>query len=197
MKRTTLLLLTLAIGFNCKKEPPVVPPNGGPDTTSHNWTFTTDTLGEFGSYLRDVALLEDGTAWAVGRLSLRDSNGQIDPTAYNLMRWNGTSWSAVRMMFPVCDSNGNEIGTAPFQCNALFVFGANDVWLTSGGNFVLWNGSVFQRYCLPPDLIQGEIMKMWGTSTTRFFAVGRNGTVIMRNGTTWEHPLPGPVVSSL
>lgn len=185
VKLSMLIAACFFLALSCKKDP-VQPPPDGLDTTSHNWTFTTEVIGEFGSYLRDVALLDDGTAWAVGRLSLRDSNGQIDPTVYNLMRWNGTSWSAVRVMFPVCDNNGNEIGTAPFQCNALFVFGANDVWLTSGGNFVHWNGSVFQRYCLPPDLIQGEIMRMWGTSTTRFFAVGRNGTIIMRNGTTWQ-----------
>ena len=52
------------------------------DTTSHNWTYTLDTLGESGSYLLDVAIINDTLAFAVGEIHIGDS-------VYNIAKWNG------------------------------------------------------------------------------------------------------------
>ncbi|MDA3871728.1 MAG: hypothetical protein PF551_05180 [Candidatus Marinimicrobia bacterium] len=36
------------------------------DTTSHNFTWTIDTLGIYGSSLRDVAIIDENNIWVVG-----------------------------------------------------------------------------------------------------------------------------------
>jgi hypothetical protein len=92
------------------------------DTTSHNFVWRVDIIGMSSSLLRDVAILASTTAWAVGELFLRDSTGNRDPIPYNLARWDGSTWTADRVLFPICDQNGNEVGTAPFGANTLFLF---------------------------------------------------------------------------
>ncbi|MDA3870889.1 MAG: hypothetical protein PF551_00880 [Candidatus Marinimicrobia bacterium] len=37
------------------------------DTTSHDFTWTIDTLGIYGSSLRDVAIIDENNIWVVGR----------------------------------------------------------------------------------------------------------------------------------
>ncbi len=173
MQRTLTLaalaaLCTLAL--TCKKEPPVVPPNGGPDTTSHNWTFTTGSIGEFGSYFRDVAILDDGTAWAVGQIWLRDSSGQIEPQAYNVARWNGQEWSFSR--------------ATNVALNTVFAFSANDAWAGSSAPY-RWNGQQWIGFNVS-GVFNGTINKIWGVSSNRMFIVGTNGAIALFNGTTWQ-----------
>jgi hypothetical protein len=162
------------------------------DTASHDFFWTVDTLGSNGSYLRDVAIIAADNVWSVGLILV-----QGDPEQYNVMRWEGQQWVAVRVLFPVCDNNGNEVGTAPFECTAVFAFSSTDVWLTSGGSFVHWNGAVFARRCLTPGTINGELLKVWGTSSGNLFAVGRNGTIIRYNGSTWQRMESGTDVDLL
>ncbi|MBX2991876.1 MAG: hypothetical protein KF749_12010 [Bacteroidetes bacterium] len=194
MKRTTLLLLVLAVGFNCKKEPPVVPPNGGPDTTSHQFSFVLDTLGDGNSsVLNDVFIISESNVWAVGEVYLRDSTGQIDPTRYNLAQWDGAAWRFLRVLFPVCNSSGQEIGTFPFAATSIFAFAANDVWIASLGTVVRWNGQVFQRICLPPGSAQGSFKKIWGHAG-KLYLVGTNGNITYFSGTNWQRLESGTTV---
>lgn len=167
------------------------------DTTTHNFIWQIDTLGDGTSVLHDVAIIDEQNIWVVGQMYLRDSSGQIDPIQYNLARWDGTQWNYVRVMFPICNPDGTEIGTAPFVCTSIFAFEANDIWLTSGGNFAHWNGSSFQRTCLVSGTIQGELLKLWGISSSNLYCVGRNGTVIRYNGSTWQSMPSGTDVDLL
>jgi hypothetical protein len=57
------------------------------DTTSHNFTWQIDTLGDgSSSVLYDVAIIDDTLAYAVGEIYKRDSVGNWDPNAYNLVK---------------------------------------------------------------------------------------------------------------
>ncbi|MFQ6605929.1 MAG: hypothetical protein ACE5D8_10345, partial [Fidelibacterota bacterium] len=38
------------------------------DTTSHNFTWEIDTLGNYGSYLNDVAIIDENNIWVVGNI---------------------------------------------------------------------------------------------------------------------------------
>ena len=38
------------------------------DTTSHDFTWTIDTLGDYGSYFNDVAIIDENNIWAVGMI---------------------------------------------------------------------------------------------------------------------------------
>jgi hypothetical protein len=56
------------------------------DTTSHNFTWEIDTLGEYGSYLNDVWIVDENDIWVVGEI-ITDSGW------YNLAKWDGLNWS--------------------------------------------------------------------------------------------------------
>jgi len=76
--------------LTCKKEPPVgPPPPSGPDTTSHNLSWTQYTFGGAGtagsSYFNDVAIINDTDIWAVGQvlpLTLRESMIRYSTTLF-------------------------------------------------------------------------------------------------------------------
>ncbi len=193
MKKTTLLLLILAIGFNCKKDPPVVPPNGGPDTTSHNWTFRTDSLGEFGSYLRDVALLEDGTAWAVGAVFGVDTTGPFGQQAVGAMMWNGTMWIPRRV---ITQFTGSPTNVAPIR--GVLALGPSNIWFAAG-SVVHWNGTSYVGYPLRGTILSGNetVEKLWGTSSNLILGVGNEGTVVRWNGSTWSKLVSNTTVDLL
>jgi hypothetical protein len=165
------------------------------DTTSHtNFVWRVDTLGDGnGSNLRDVAIIGD-SIWAVGAIYIRDSTGQIDPSAYNLCVWDGQRWSPRRILFPICDPNGNETGTAPFLAYTVSPFRWNDIWVSSGGTFARWNGSTFQRICIPFANLQGNIEEVWGTTSASFYVVGRGGTILYYNGSVLQAMTSGTTV---
>jgi hypothetical protein len=52
-----------------------------PDTTSHNFTWHIDTLGNFGSSssFNDVAIINDSLAYAVGEIFFARQHGQDRP----------------------------------------------------------------------------------------------------------------------
>jgi hypothetical protein len=46
-------------------------------------------------------------------------------------------------------------------------------------------------------MMNGELLKVWGTSSSNLFAVGRNGTIIRYNGSTWQRMQSGRDVDLL
>jgi hypothetical protein len=67
------------------------------DTTSHNWMWEIDTLGIAYSSLYDVAIIKDTLAYAVGEIYLKDSTGQFDPQPYSVAKWDGKSWTPLKL----------------------------------------------------------------------------------------------------
>ena len=55
------------------------------DTTSHNFTWVIDTLGDYGSYLNDVAIIDENNIWVVGNI-------ETDSGEYNAAHWDGIDW---------------------------------------------------------------------------------------------------------
>jgi len=52
------------------------------DTTSHNFIWEIDTLGIGGSYLNDVAIIDENNIWVVGNI-------ETDTATYNAAHWDG------------------------------------------------------------------------------------------------------------
>ena len=52
------------------------------DTTSYNFIWKIDTLGNYGSYLKDVAVIDENNIWVVGNIRVPDPDSSS----------NGTSW---------------------------------------------------------------------------------------------------------
>jgi hypothetical protein len=153
------------------------------DTTSHNFTWEIDTLGDGNSsVLRDVCIINDTCVLAVGEIYKKDSTGQFETGAYNVAQWNGTDWQLLRIQVPLCGTNS----TAPYQLYSVYAFSENDIWVSGGGDMEHWNGNSWRRDCSMNPLIQGAIMKIWGTSSTNLYGVGLNGTIIHYNGSSWQ-----------
>ncbi|MBI3006249.1 MAG: hypothetical protein HYY49_12660, partial [Ignavibacteriales bacterium] len=56
---------------SCKDVGVIPPEDNSPDTTSHNFTWTIDTVGDGNSsVLYDVAIINDTLAYAVGEIYL-------------------------------------------------------------------------------------------------------------------------------
>lgn len=163
------------------------------DTTSHGFTWQIDTLGQTGaSVLYDVAIVSETEAWAVGEMYLPDSTGDIDSDAYNVAKWNGFSWTLHRV--PVRDFGG-ATGSYPIQ--AIHAFGPNDVWLASAADLIQWDGTSYsgKAFFMTSIPFDGQVLNMWGTSSTDIYCVGRKGSIYHFTGSSWRKLSSGTTIS--
>ncbi len=174
-------LLTLVALLHACKEDGGPPPPDGPDTTTHNWSFRVDTLGEFGSSFKDVALLSDGTALAVGSVFGVDTSGPFGQLPVGAMHWNGTAWAPRRI---VASFSGNTTNVAPIR--GIVAFTPGDIWFAAG-SVVQSNGTSYIGYPLRGTILTGNetVEKLWGTSRMMIYGVGNEGTIVRWDGTSW------------
>jgi hypothetical protein len=159
-----------------------------PDTTSHNFTWTIDTISSpFGSgVLRDVAIINENDIWAVGEI-YADS---IQPwLLYNAVHWDGQQWELKRIPFTGWCS---AVEFPPLR--TIFAFSINDIWFARGGSLVHYNGSTFYNDCEMNPLLDGSINKIWGADSNDLYAVGDLGTIIHYNGSSWQKIESGTTV---
>jgi hypothetical protein len=125
------ILLLLLPGCKHATEP------SGPsrvDTTSHNFTWTTYTLGgASSSSFSDVAIINDTLIYATGEVYQYDSTGQLDPYPYCIAQWNGVEWK-LRRLYDV-----ENVKQLLPEMRGLNFVGPDDIWLTSGSVFH-WDG---------------------------------------------------------
>jgi len=152
------------------------------DTTSHNFTWQIDTLGDgASSSLRDVFIVNDTCVWAVGEIHVKDSSGNWDPNLYNVARWDGRRWTY-------------SVG-ASVTINAVFAFSATDVWAGTSAPYH-FDGTTWQGYNVT-GLFNGYVTKIWGTSSSNVYMVGTNGAIMHFDGTSWERMDSGTDVDLL
>ena len=150
------------------------------DTTSHNFTWQINTLGDGNSsVINDVAIINDTLVYVVGEVYLKDSTGQFDPNAYNLLKWNGRTWDLMRIQFL---SFCGQSYTGSYPASAIFAFSAQDVWIASGSQIVRWNGQAqTSPFCIPIS-----VNKLWGENSNSLYAVGNGGGIAHFDGSTWQ-----------
>jgi hypothetical protein len=164
------------------------------DTTLNDFLWTVDTLGEGNhSILRDVSIINDTLVYAVGEFYQRDSTGNFDPTPFNVAIWNGRRWQMDKIEVLLCGTSSTII----VPMTAVLCFSPNDVWISSGGTIERWDGISWHHDCTMNSLIKGEILKMWGNSSSNIYAVGRNGTVIHYDGVSWHAQESGTTIDLL
>ena len=147
------------------------------DTTSHEFTFVIDTLGDgFGSALYDVAIINENNIWAVGEMHFSGND-----TLYDVAQWNGLQW--------------NLLKASGFPAYAVYAFSSNDVWIGTTAPHH-WNGQAWSGYNVT-GIFNGYIKKMWGTSSSNLYIVGTNGSIAHFNGTTWTKMESGTNVDLL
>ena len=152
------------------------------DTTSHNWVFDPPVLLGDGSssVLYDVVIINDTLAYAVGEIYKQDSLGNWDPNAYNLVKWDGTSWELKRIPFiGPCSA----VLYPPLR--AIWAFSENEILVTNGGSIVRYDGVNASMDCRMNSLLLGAINKIWASGPQDVYAVGNVGTIVRYDGTSW------------
>jgi len=161
------------------------------DTTSHNYTFTFDTLGGgASSILYDVAIINDTLAYAVGEIYLRDSTGKVDPLLYNLAKWNGKTWSLKRI---TVNFRGNFI--TPL-IEGIMAFSATEIWL-AGSLPLHGDGNTWTIHDIRSisGLENISVSRLWGLNPRSIYFVGRTGSILYYNGTGWQKIESGTTVT--
>lgn len=180
-----LILSEMLFLAACKKNPIEPQPPAEPDTTSHKFAWQMFTLGDGNSsVLNDVAIINDSLVYAVGEMYLKDTSGRFDPSAYNLAKWDGQSWTLTRIMFPLCDANGNQQALGPYPANGVFSFSNTNLWVSCGVSLLQWNGQTFQPNCMTLGYGQRNLGKMWGTKTG-LYLLGTNGFIAHYSSGIW------------
>jgi hypothetical protein len=182
LHRSAYDLLSLVVFASCTDDDlcTTCPPNTG-DTTSHNFTWELDTLGDGdASYLSDVTIINDTLTYTVGDMYLRDSTGQFDRRAYNLARW-----ELMRILF---ETFCGQPWVGPYPANAVFAFSEDEIWIAmAGSQTARWNGQA-----------QGapiSVNKLWGTSSSDMYAVGVDGGIAHYDGASWTKIESGTMLS--
>ncbi len=158
--------------------------SGGVDTTSHAWTFEIDTLGDGASQLYDVAIVSTSPplAYAVGRMYLKDSTGQLNPNIHNLAKWDGTGWTFLQVSVKLTYM-ASSVVTDQDPLQSVFPISENDVWFVSraGGVTRLRYGN-WDLLDIPYGEGPGAASKTWGTSSSNMYFVSNNGRIVRYDG---------------
>ena len=176
-----VMFTAMAIAFSSCTSP-TPPPPPGVDTTSHEFMWRIDTLGDgSSSTLYDVTIINDTLAYAVGEIYLKDSTGQFEPNAWNAARWNGQRWQLLRIPF---------IGPCAIviypPIKAICALSVTTIFVSNGGSIVRFDGSNATMDCGMNASLTGAINKLLATSSSNVFAVGNSGTIVHYNGSAWH-----------
>jgi len=134
------------------------------DTTSHDFTWTIDTLGIYGSYLKDVAIIDENNIWVVGNI-------ETDSGEYNAAHWDGESWELLR------------IYSGSLELYSIWYFTEDDIWVLASYP-IHWDGETWTLYHLQNmglDACAGNAI--WGSSPEDIWFVGDSGSIVHYDGT--------------
>ncbi|BFN37079.1 WD40/YVTN/BNR-like repeat-containing protein [Fidelibacter multiformis] len=149
-----------------------------PDTTSHDFTWTVETLGDAGSTLNDVAIVDENNIWVVGNINTPDGE-------YNAARWNGSEWEFMGIYSNTLD------------LYSIWYFAEDDIWVLSSYP-IHWDGESWTHYHLTEmGIIPGGLGgSIWGASPNDVWFVGRYGRIVHYDGSrfrrisnSWESQL--------
>ncbi|HDP67085.1 MAG TPA: hypothetical protein ENN20_01140 [Candidatus Marinimicrobia bacterium] len=136
------------------------------DTTSHAIAYwEIDTLGYRGE-VNDIWIVSENNIWVVGEFV-------TDSGEFNAARWDGNKWTLLQ-----------AVNTAKLY--SIYYFSDNDIWVTSFGLPIHWDGSVWTLYHIQNmgiDVSAG--FGIWGTSSSNMYFVGLDGSIVHYNGSSF------------
>jgi len=90
-----------------------------PETSGDDFTWDVQTLGDYGSYLRDVWIVDENNIYAVGNIDTGDGE-------FNTARWNGNEWKLL-------GAYSNTL-----NLYRIWYFSENDIWVTDNSFPIHW-----------------------------------------------------------
>jgi hypothetical protein len=142
-------------------------------TTSHDITWTIDTLGQLGNFLYDAWGLNDDNVYAVGAINMHE--GITSVIKWDGIKWNYHSWP-----------EGGARG--------IWGFSEDDIWtvgdFSNRGFIGHFNGSNWIEYRSDYFIERGDtvypLYAVWGASPEDIWAVGDKGTIVHWDGIEWQ-----------
>ena len=154
--------------FSCS-DSTAPPDNGGLDTTSHNFTWTTDTIGERNTVLYCVSIINKDNIWI---------GGYINSDEYNALHWNGKKWEYIQIR--------DEQYNIPLT-------GIEDIWAISNDNIWIGIGSIYNydgtiaNLSYRRNISTGErVTSLWYHAPDDIYGVGQDGIIVHYDGLKWE-----------
>ncbi|MFA6540661.1 MAG: hypothetical protein WCT99_03590 [Bacteroidota bacterium] len=190
--QTTKILLSvllgafLFLGVDCKDDKPCLTCPTPVDTTSHDFEWTIDTIGDGGNgVFYDVTIINDTLAYAVGELYQRDSTGNIDPNMFNAALWNGREWNLLRVDVKLTYIGSSDI-TNQDPLITVFSFGSKDIWFASkSGGVTQLKNDQWIMLDIPFNKGPGAVSGMWGRNNNDIYFSGKGGRIVYFNGSDW------------
>ena len=145
------------------------------DSTSHNFIWEIETIGDYGSYALDVAVINENDIWLVGQFYERFGSD----TVYNAAHWDGIKWELI--LIPV-KAFGGHFSRAPLR--AIFCI-RNELWVIgdAGGYAHLKNNNWSTEF---NDVASATTNKIWGPSVNRLYFVGPSGAITYYDGQSFQ-----------
>ncbi len=157
------------------------------DTTSHNFVWEIDTLGNYGSYLNDVAIIDENNVWVVGNI-------ETDSGSFNAAHWDGSEWELIKVLFRLEYEGGTVIWTDQIAISSVFEI-ENTVWFVAGGLTRYKDGEWYQ-YEIPWPNAPGS-GGLWGSSSSNLYFVGGNGSIVHYDGVSFTRMESGTALNLL
>ena len=148
-------------------------------TTSHDFVWEIDTLGIYGSYLKDAWIVDEDDIWVVGNIVMPDPDSSWNGTGretFNAAHWNGKEWELMRL----CPQNSY------YEAQGIWVFSDDDILITSNGTINHYNGKNVKRLWTIGDWQNGSIGNIWASSPDNIYFVGRKGSIVHYDGSNFK-----------
>jgi len=135
-------------------------------TTSHDFIWEIDTLGHYGSYLKDAWIVNEDNIWVVGNI-------ETDSGEYNAGHWNGEEWKLIQVW-----------GNIPLY--SIWYFNENNIWVTTFGLPIHWDGNQWTLYHIQNmGLAASAGFGIWASSPDDIYFVGLEGSIVHYNGSSF------------
>lgn len=167
------------------KDSSAVLPVNSMDTTSHEFIWSVETIGYHYSIIRDVAIVNDTLAYAVGHFYASADTAIGNQVPYNVACWNGVKWELMRVMVETRQIPPNPPHYYwPDEIFGIFAFSPNEIILATQGQFIKWDGisEKGSEYVYMPNT---SVQTVWGTTPKNVFGAGYSGSFVRYDGTTW------------
>ncbi len=166
-------LLLMAFS-RCDEKPGEPVPPAAADTTTHDWRFEIDTLGDRNSFANKIVAFGRNDAWVAGKfLAYTNPNDPWDSREYNAAHWDGKKWTLWEVVYPTARDG-----------YSIFGLRNNYILLATNRGFYIFEGSSWRSITIPEGTFQG-LVGIWGKDEREFHIVGDNGT-----WTKWDGQVP-------